>query len=187
MRAKEAWVEKLKQDKLAHLLKVEAEKKAEEKRQEDEWLQLEAEKAAKELKEREEATKHKQLEDLDTKKEKKKDKDDKVNELALLAAGALSMSDRDSEMDLMDLKMAAMAKLKRRQKITKEKRKVDITEPHKCKFRSASIVENEEEGRDVSAGPLTLKHLKTEPAPQAQDKVFAGNSACLHRVSVLFH
>ncbi len=53
-RAKEAWAEKLKQDKLAHQLKVEAlkkekeeaERKAEEKRLKEEWIRLEAEKEA---------------------------------------------------------------------------------------------------------------------------------------------
>lgn len=37
--------------------------------------------------------------------------------MALQAAGALSVSDRDSEMDSADLKTATIAELRRRQKI----------------------------------------------------------------------
>ncbi|PBK92660.1 hypothetical protein ARMGADRAFT_1080729 [Armillaria gallica] len=134
-KAKEAWVEKLKQNKLVHLLKVEAlkkekeetERKAEEKRQEDEQLWLKAEKAEAKRKENEwlqlkaetQALESQQLDKLakEKKKKKKKEQENKENELALQAAGALSVSDSDSEMDPVDLKAATMAKLKRRQKI----------------------------------------------------------------------
>ncbi len=40
-----------------------------------------------------------------------------MNKLALQATGAPSASDRDSEMDPVDLKTATMAELKRRQRI----------------------------------------------------------------------
>ncbi len=142
---------------------------------------------AKELKEREEAVEHKWIEDLETKeKEKEREKEDEVNELALQAAGAPSVSDRDAEQDLVDPKMATMAELKRRHKITKGKKKAEPTESQKQNFWSASVVESEEEDRVASAAPLTPKHLKMEPAPQASDKVFTGNSMWNRQSSILF-
>ncbi len=69
---------------------------------------------------------HLRLADL---KEKEKEKEDEANELALQAAGALSASDRDSKMDPADPKMATMAELKKRWKITKGKRKAGSMEP----------------------------------------------------------
>ncbi len=120
---KEAWAAKFK---LLKQQKLEAEWK-EAERQAEEWLQLEAEAKKKELaleKEHQEVMEHLRLADL-----KEKEKEDEANELALQAAGALSASDRDSKIDPADLKMAAMAELKRRWKITKRKRKAGPTEP----------------------------------------------------------
>ncbi|PBK99304.1 hypothetical protein ARMGADRAFT_1074186 [Armillaria gallica] len=184
VRVKEAQAEKLKQDKLAWQLKVKALKKEKEeagrkvelKRQEDKQLWLEAKKAARELKKKEDAVEHQRLEDLQAKekKEKEKEKEDEVNELVSKAAGALLASDRDSEVDLTNSKTAAMAELRMRRKIAKKKNRADAMEPRKGKFQSASMVESEEE-EGASAGPSTLKCLKTEPAPQAKDKVLTGN------------
>ncbi len=110
------------------------------------------------------------------KEEKEKEKEDEANELALQAVGALLVSDGDGEVDPADPKTATMAELRRRRKITKGKKKADDPESWKCKVRSASRVEDsEDEMGSASAGPLTPKHLKTEPAPQANDKVFSGN------------
>ncbi len=98
-------------------------------RQAEEWLQLEAEAKKKELaleKEHQEVMEHLRLANL---KKKKKEKEDEANELALQAAGALSASDRDSKIDSADPKMAAIAELKRRWKITKRERKAGPTEP----------------------------------------------------------
>ncbi len=128
-------VELLRQEKLEAERKVEEkrleeERKAKEKRKEDERV-------VKELQEKEEAMEHKQLADLkeieDKEKEKEKEKEDEANEMALQAAGAPSASDGDSEADLADLKMATMAELRRRHKITKGKKKADSLEPHKHK------------------------------------------------------
>ncbi len=47
----------------------------------------------------------------------------------LEVAAYLSASERDVKMDLADLKTAAMAKLRKKQKIAKEKRKANATEP----------------------------------------------------------
>ncbi len=174
-RAKEARAEKLQQDKLACLLKVEAlkkekeeaerraeeERKAEEKRKEDERV-------ARELKEKEEAAERRRLEDLEAKEkeEKEKEKEDEVNELVLQAAGVPSASDGDAEVDLADLKTAAMAELRRRRRITKGKKKVDDLGSQKHKVQSASRVEDsEDETGGASAGPSSPKCLKTEPAP----------------------
>ncbi len=173
-RAKEARAEKLQQDKLACLLKVEAlkkekeeaerraeeEQKAEEKRKEDERV-------ARELKEKEEAAERRRLEDLEAKeKEKEKEKEDKVNKLVLQAAGVPSASDGDAEVDLAALKTAAMAELRRRRRITKEKKKADDPGSQKRKVQSASRVEDsEDETGGASAGPSSPKCLKTEPAP----------------------
>ncbi len=180
-RAKEARVEKLRQDKLACLLKVEAlkkekeeaerraeeERKAEAKRKEDERV-------AKELKEKEEATECKRLEDLEA-KEKEKEKEDEANELALQVAGAPSASDGDTEEDPADPKTAAMAELRKRRAITEGKKRAHSVGSRKRKVQSASLVDDSEvEGGNVSAGPSTPKRLKTEPAPQANDKVFSG-------------
>ncbi len=110
-------------------------------------------------------------------KEKEKAKEDEVNELALQAAGAPSVSDGDSEMDPADLKTAAIAELRRRSAITKRKKRAHTAEPWKHKFWSVSLVESEEEGGNALAGLSTPKHLKTEPAPQAQDKVSFGKGA----------
>ncbi len=78
VKAKEAWAEKLKQDRLACQLKVEAlkkekeeaERKAEEKRQKDEQLQLEAEKV---VKEKAAAAEHQRLDDFAKEKKEKED------------------------------------------------------------------------------------------------------------------
>lgn len=70
--------------------KLEAERKAEEKRQEDMWHQL------KELKKKKEVQEYQCLADLKA-KDKQKTKEDEANELALLAAGALLVSDGDSK------------------------------------------------------------------------------------------
>ncbi len=156
-------MEKLKQDKQACLLKIEAlkkekeeaERKAELKRQEDKQLLLEAEKAVRELKEREDAAEHKQLDDLKAKKDKQKEKEDEAIELALVAAGAPSASDGDSKADPVDLKTAAMAELRKRRKVTKGKKRADTAEPQKHKFWSASVVEDSgEEGGGASVGLL---------------------------------
>ncbi len=94
VRAKEARAEKLRQDKLVCLLKVEAlkkekeeaerraeeERKAEAKRKEDERV-------AKELQEKEEAVERKRLADLkeEEDREKEQEREDEANELALQA------------------------------------------------------------------------------------------------------
>ncbi len=185
MRVKEAWVEKLKQNKLVWELKVEAlkqekieaERKVEEQRQEEEWLQLEAENE-KELaleREKQEATECQRLAELKEQEEKEKEKENEANKLALQAAGAPSVSDRDTEVDPADPKMAAMAELKKRRKNAKENEKADVAEPRKRKFWSASVVVSEGEAGGAPVGPLSLKRLKTEPAPQAKDKVLTGN------------
>ncbi len=177
-KTKEAWVEQLKQDKKVCLLKVkalkkeklEAERKAEEKRQENERCQLE-----KKLKEKEEAKEHQWLADLQA-KEKEKKKEDAENEERLKAAALPSETDGDVETDLADPKMAAIAELRQKQKIAKGKKRVVTVEPCKHKFWSASVVEESEgEAEGASAGPSTLKHLKTEPEPQAKDKVLSEN------------
>ncbi len=175
---KEAWAEKLKKEKEACLLKVEtlrkekleAERRAEEKRKAEEKKQ-EDERITRELKEQEEAAEHKRLADL-------KEKENEANEAALQAAGALLASDRDSEVDPADPKTTAMDELRRRQRITKGKKKADVPEPRKCKVRSASTVEDsDEEAGGASVGPSTPKRLKTEPVPRAEDKVFSGHGA----------
>ncbi len=85
-----------------------------------------------------------------------------------------SASDGDSEVDPADLKTAAMAELKRRREIAKGKRRADTAEPRKCKFQSASVVDDSgDEG--AAMGPSTPKRLKTEPVPQSKDKVLKGN------------
>ncbi len=172
--------------------KLEAERKVEEKRLEDERIQLEAEKEKELALEREmqEAMKRQRLADWkekeDKEKEKKKKKEDEANEMVLQAVGALSASDGDSEADLADLKMAAMAELRRRQRIMKGKKKVDAPESWKCKIQSANRVEeSKDEVEGASVGLSTPKCLKTEPAPQAEDKVFSGNGTWLHQVSIL--
>ncbi len=198
-RGKEAQVEKLRKEKEAHLLKVETlkkekleaerraeekrkeeEQKAEEKRLEDERIQLEAKKE-KELaleREKQKAVECQCLADLKEKDEKEKEKEDEANEVALQAAGAPLASNGNSEADLADPKMAAMDELRRRQRITKGKRKVEGLEFWKCKIHSMSRVEeSEDEAGGASAGPSTPKHLKTEPVPQAEDKVFSGHGA----------
>ncbi len=165
--------------------KLEAERRVEEERKEErkaEEQRKEDERIVKELQEQEEAAEHKQLADLkeveDKEREKEKEKEDEANEVALQAADAPSVSDGDSEMDPEDLKMAAMAELRRRHKITKGKKKADAPEPHKCKVQSASMVEDSEaEAGGASVGPLAPKCLKTEPVPWAEDKVFSGHGA----------
>ncbi len=116
-------METLRKEKLEAERRVEEERKAKEKRKEDERI-------AKELQEQEEAVEHKQLADL---KEKEKEKEDEANEAALQTAGAPSVSDGDSEADPVDPKMATMAELRRRRKITKGKKKANALEPHKHK------------------------------------------------------
>ncbi len=178
-KAKEARLAKLKLDKEVRLeklrvLKLEEERKAEEKRQEEERIRLEAKKAAKELQEREDATERKRIEDLEAEKEKEKEKEDEVNKLVLVAAGAPSASNGDSEVDPVDPKTTAMAELKRRREIVKGKRRADTAEPRKRKFRSASVVDDSED-EGVATGPSMPKRLKTEPVPQSKDKVLKGN------------
>ncbi len=51
-----------------------------------------------------------------------KEKEDEANKLALQATGVPSASDRDAEQDPVDPKIAVMAELKRRCKITKGKK-----------------------------------------------------------------
>ncbi len=185
-KAKEVRMERLRKEKEVCQLKVEllrqekleAERKAEEKRLEEEWKaeekRKEDERVAKELQEQEEAAEHKQLADL--KEVEEKEKEDEANEVALQAAGALSVSDRDSEADPVDLKMATMDELRRRQRIMKGKKRVEGPGAQKRKICSASLVEeSEDEAGGCIGGLLTPKRLKTEPAPQANDKVFSGN------------
>ncbi len=108
--------------------------------------------------------------------DKEKEKEDEVNEMALQAADALSASNGDLEMDPADLKMATMDELKRRWRITKGKNKAEALESRKHKIWSASRVEeSEDEAGGALVGSSTPKHLKTEPAPQAEDKVFSEN------------
>ncbi|KAK0421776.1 hypothetical protein EV421DRAFT_1915322 [Armillaria borealis] len=71
-----------------------------------------------------------------------------------------------------------MAKLRKRCKIAEGKKKVGSAEAQKHKFQSASVVESGGEDGNVSAGPLVPKHLKTEPEPMAQDKVYTGSEHC---------
>lgn len=86
-------------------------------------------------------------------KDKQKEKKDEVNKLVLQAAGAPLVSDGDSEVDPADLKTAAMAKLRRKCKIAKGKKRVETMEPQKCKFWSASMMEDSrEESGGASAG-----------------------------------
>ncbi len=125
----------------------------EEKRQEDKRIWLEAEKVARELKERKEAMERKRMADL-------KEKEDEANKLALQAASALLASDRDSEEDPADLKMAAMDELKRRWKVTKGKKREHTAESQKQKLHSASTVESEGEDGNASVGPST--HMNVE-------------------------
>ncbi|KAK0430790.1 hypothetical protein EV421DRAFT_1743708 [Armillaria borealis] len=70
-----------------------------------------------------------------------------------------------------------MAELRRRRKIVEGKKKAGAVGTRKCKFQSASMVESGEEG-NASVGPSVPKHLKTEPEPMAQDKVFTGSGHC---------
>ncbi len=192
VKAKEAQLAKLKLDKEVHLeklrvLKLEEERKVEEKRQEDKWIRLEAEKAAKELKEREDAAECKQIEDLEAKeKEKEKEKEDEANKLALVAAGAPSASKGDTEVDPADPKTAAIAELRKRRAITEGKKRACSTESQKCKVQSASLVDDSGvEGGNASAGPLMPKRLKTEPVPQGKDKIFTGNGVWYRRCSTV--
>ncbi len=82
-----------------------------------------------------------------------KEKEDEANELVLQAAGALSVSDRDSEVDLVDLKTAPMDELKRRWRITKGKKREHTMESQKWKVQSASLVDDSGvEGGDALVG-----------------------------------
>ncbi len=54
-----------------------------------------------------------------------------------------------------------------------------------CKLCSVSMVDDSDEGGNASVEPSTPKCLKTEPAPWADDKVFSGNGAWSHRMSIL--
>lgn len=189
--------------------RVEEEWQAKEKRKENEWLQLEAEEREKELalererqeatehqhladlKEKEEAREHKQLKDLEAKekeeKEREKGKADEANELALQVAGAPLASDGNTEVDPVDPKTVAMAELRNRRAITEGKKRAHSAGSQKRKVRSRSLVDDSEvEGGDASAGPSMPKQLKTEPVPQAKDKVFTGNGAWCHRCSMVF-
>ncbi len=189
-KAKEVQVDKLKQDKLARQLKVEAlkkekeevERKAEEKRLEEERIRLEAEKeealALEREREQQEATERQRLVDLKEKedREKEQEKEDEANKLALQAAGVPSASDGDTEADPADPKTAAMTELRRRRSIAKGKKRAETMEPRKRKFQSDSMVDDSgEEGGCALAGLSSPKRLKTEPAPQVQDKVLSGN------------
>ncbi len=196
--AKEAQVEKLRKEKEACLLKVEALKKEKleaERRAEEEWKaeekRKEDERVTKELKKKEEAVEHKWLADLkekeDKKKKKEKEKEDEANEMALQTAGAPSASNRDSKVDPADPKTVTMDELRRRWRITKGKKREHATGFQKRKVQSASLVDDSGvEDENASVGPSTPKRLKTEPVPQAKDKVFTGNGAWYHRYSVLF-
>ncbi len=109
-------------------------------------------------------------------REKEQEKEDEVNELALQAAGVPSASDGDTEADPADPKTAAMTELRRRRSVAKGKKRAEPMELRKYKFRSDSVVDDSgEEGGCALARPSTPKRLKTEPAPQAQDKVLSGN------------
>ncbi|PBK87800.1 hypothetical protein ARMGADRAFT_1034419 [Armillaria gallica] len=176
--------EKLEAERKAEEERKEEEQKVKEKRLEDEQIQLEAKKEQKLALEREkqEATEHQHLADLKEKeekeKQKEKEKEDEANEAVLQAAGAPSESVGDSEVDLADLKMAAMDELSRRQRIMKGKKKMEGPGAWKRKICSASLVEeSEDKAGSASVGLLTPKCLKTEPAPQANDKVFSRNGA----------
>ncbi len=147
-------MEKLRTEKEVHQLKVEvlrqekieAERKAQQQRQEEEQLWLEAKAKEKELaleREKQEAVEHQQLADL--KEQEEKEKEDEANEMALQAAGALSVSDGDSEVDPADPKTATMAELRKRHRIAKGKKKTDAPESWKCKIWSASRVEKSED------------------------------------------
>ncbi len=83
-KAKEAQLAKLKLDKEGAVGEIEGSEvgrgaEGGGKRQEEERIQLEAEKAAKELKEREDAAEQKRIEDLEAEKEKEKEKEDEAN------------------------------------------------------------------------------------------------------------
>ncbi len=193
-------MERLKKEKEAHQLKVEvlrqekleAERKVEEKRLEEErlWLEAEKEKALALEREKEVAAEHQRLADLkeqEKAKKKKKEREDEANELALLAAGAPLASDGNSKSDPTDPKAIAMAELKRKHEIAKGKKRERTAEPRKRKLQSASTVDDSEvESGNASAGLSTPKWLKTEPVPQAKDKVFTGNGACYRQCSVQF-
>ncbi|PBK71419.1 hypothetical protein ARMSODRAFT_973840 [Armillaria solidipes] len=71
-----------------------------------------------------------------------------------------------------------MDELRKRGRIAEGKKKAGSMEDRKCEFRSVSLVESGVDDGNVSAGPSGLKHLKMEPEPMAQDKVFTGSSHC---------
>ncbi len=109
-------------------------------------------------------------------REKEQEKEDEANKLALQATGVPLASDGDTEADPEDPKMAVMTELRRKRSIAKGKKRAETVEPRKRKFRSDSVVDDSgEEGGCALAGPSSPKRLKTEPAPQAQDKVLSGN------------
>ncbi|KAK0456927.1 hypothetical protein EV421DRAFT_1923189 [Armillaria borealis] len=185
MKAKEARAEALRLKEAARAAKLEVlrqqelEKEKERLRleaEEKERLQLEAEERQRKLeleeaaakKEQEEAAAKKKQDDLDREKERQ----DEENENLLVAAG----EEGDSESDPTDPKTAAMAELRKRRRIAEGKKKAGSAETQKCKVRSASLVESEEEGGNASAGPSAPKRLKTEPEPTAQDKLVVVNA-----------
>ncbi len=88
-------------------------------------------------------------------------------------AGIPSASEGDSKSDLVNPKTIAMPKLKRKQEIVKGKRKVGTVELWEWKFQSVSVMDSEEEEENMSVGLLRPKQLKTEPGPQAKDRVFS--------------
>ncbi|PBK61668.1 hypothetical protein ARMSODRAFT_981419 [Armillaria solidipes] len=168
-RAKEAWTEKLRVKEEAPAAKLEA-LRQQELEKEKEQLQLEAKEEQQQLdlkqKELEEATAKAALEAAMVKKAlddlvKAKEKEDEDNEKLLAAARiVLSGKDGNSELDLMDPKTVAMAELRKRRKIAERKK-----------------AGGEDDG-NASAGLLRPKHLKMDPEPMAQDKVFTGSGHC---------
>ncbi|PBK75380.1 hypothetical protein ARMSODRAFT_970050 [Armillaria solidipes] len=161
VKVKEAWTEVLRLKEVAHAAKLEALRQQE---LEKEQLWLEAE--------------EKQWLRLEAEEKQERERQDEENENLLVAADIPSGEDGDSESDPMDLKTVAMAELRKRQRIAEGKKKAGSVEIQKCKVRSASVVESGEEGGNVSAGLSVPKHLKMEPEPTPQDKVFTGSGHC---------
>ncbi|SJL07240.1 uncharacterized protein ARMOST_10583 [Armillaria ostoyae] len=141
-----------------------------EKEKEQLWLEAEERqwKLDLEKKEQEEAAAKKASEEAAAKKkqddlDRERERQDEENEDLLAAAGVPpSGEDGDSELD----------------PIAEGKKKARSTESRKRKVRLTSLVESGEEDGNVSAGPSVPEHLKTEPEPMAQDKVFTGSGRC---------
>ncbi|SJL06761.1 uncharacterized protein ARMOST_10103 [Armillaria ostoyae] len=196
IKAKEAQAEALRMKEAARAAKLEV-LKQQELEKEKERLRLEAEEKKRlrleakekqwkldlEKKKQEEVAAKKALEEAAAKKkqddlDRERARQDEENEDLLAAAGVPpSGEDGDSKSDPADPKTAAMAELRRKRKIAERKKKAGSAETRKRKVRSTSLVESGEDG-NASAGPLGPKHLKTEPEPTAQDKVFTGSGRC---------